>query len=88
MASKKENQDNIKLQKLREEWHDMAVHLSKKVPEGTLRDILYDQLVWLKKKLDYYKIEKDIDAVRFCFNEVVDVFNGKLKLKKNKFKKH
>lgn len=78
-----------KIDVLKKEWKQMAVHLSKEVPEGCIRDKLYDQLSWLKKQMDYYKEVNDYQSVRYCFNEVVDSFNQELRLdKKHSFKKH
>lgn len=78
-----------KIDILKKEWKLMAVHLSKEVPEGYIRDKLFDQLSWLKKQMDYYKEVNDYQSVCYYFNEVVDSFNQELRLdKKHSFKKY
>jgi len=72
------------LDSIQNEWKDMALHLSKNVPEGQIRDRLYDQLSWLKEQIDGYQPdEADPSMLRDCFNEVVESFNQELKLKRD-----
>lgn len=73
--------NKIWLESVHNEWKKMALHLSTNVPEGQIRDRLYDQLSWLKEQIDGYQSNNDSSNLRECFNEVVESFNQELKLK-------
>lgn len=76
------------LQDLEKEWKMMNHYLMTHCPSKAKHDLVFDRLVWLKKRIDNCKENTDYSQVLNYFNETVFYFNKTLGLDKNhKFKK-
>ena len=59
---------------------EMGSYLSNKVGDGSLKDKLHDQLIWLKYQLDYSKKYGNTDLLQENYDWVVSNFNHDLQL--------
>jgi hypothetical protein len=78
---------NKDLKNLESQWKEMNHYLMNNKVSKQKRDVVFDRLVWLKKRIDNCKETVDYTPILYYFNETVFFFNKELKLEdKEKFK--
>ena len=71
-------------QKVRDQWRKMAIDLPQKISQKDEREKIHQQLLWLKKQIDYYQKEEDIDTLLDCLDEVSKNFKTSIRKPKRK----
>lgn len=72
------------LENLQKKWEKMHQILRLEDTDESIYELIFSRLVWLKKRMDNCKENKEFSLLRHYFNETIIFFNEQLNLEEDK----